>query len=347
MFLVSGLHNSCRRTLLGACMTLWVLCAVGVAGSNSASAESIILYSGRGKSLVGPLIEKFQSSTGIEVRVKYGDSAEMAATILEEDRRSPADVFYSQDAGALGALAAEGLLATLPANVLDRVEARFRSPSGTWVGTSGRARVVAYNTDAVAVADLPSSILGFTDPVWKGRIGWAPTNGSFQSFVTAMRVDLGDDAAEDWLRGIIANDPRVYPKNSAIVAALGDGEVDVGFVNHYYLFRFLSERGESFPVRNYYPTRGDVGALINVAGIGMLGTSRNSEAALQFISYLLSAEAQQFFADETNEYPLVDGVHANPALKPLAEIDTPEIDLSNLSDLKGTLELLQKVGALE
>lgn len=347
MFLVSGHHASHRRTLIGACLGLLALCAFGGAVPVCAAEGSITLYSGRGKSLVGPVIEKFQTSTGIEVRVKYGDSAEMAATILEEGRRSPADVFYSQDAGALGALATEDLLATLPAEVLDRVDARFRSPSGTWVGTSGRARVVAYNTDAVAVDDLPSSILGFTDPAWKGRIGWAPTNGSFQSFVTAMRVDLGEDAAEDWLRAIIANEPRVYPKNSAIVAALGDGEVDVGFVNHYYLFRFLSERGESFPVRNYYPTRGDVGALINVAGVGMLGTSRNSEAALQFIQFLLGAEAQQFFADETNEYPLIDGVHANPALKPLAEIDTPEIDLSDLSDLKGTLELLQKVGALE
>ncbi len=347
MFLTSGLSVFSRRTFIGTCLTLWVLCAFGAPIPASAAEESITLYSGRGKSLVGPIIEKFQSSTGIEVRVKYGDSAEMAATILEEGHRSPADVFYSQDAGALGALAAEDMLATLPAAVLDRVEARFRSPSGAWVGTSGRARVVGYNTDAVDVDDLPSSILSFTEPAWKGRIGWAPTNGSFQAFVTAMRVDLGEDATEEWLTAIIANEPRIYPKNSAIVAALGDGEVDVGFVNHYYLFRFLGERGDSFPVRNYYPTRGDVGALINVAGVGMLGTSSNSEAALKFIQYLLGTEAQQFFADETNEYPLVEGVHANPALKPLAEIDTPEIDLSDLSDLKGTLELLQKVGALE
>src|SRR5699024_2462240 len=134
------------------------------------------------------VIEMFEEETGIQVEVRYGDTAEMAAQILEEGDNSPADVFYGQDAGALGALSSAGVLAPLDQEVLDLVPEAMRSTKGEWVGTSARARVVVYNTDAVTEDELPSSILDYTDPEWEGRIGWAPTNGSFQAFVTAMRV---------------------------------------------------------------------------------------------------------------------------------------------------------------
>lgn len=307
----------------------------------------ITVYSGRSSTLIDPIIEKFTAKTGIEVKARYGDSAELAATILEEGRNSPADVFWSQDAGALGALAAEEKLAPLPVDLLEKVEPRFRSPQDLWVGTSGRARVVVYNTDAVKPESLPSSILDFTDPEWKGRLGWAPTNGSFQAFVTAMRRQLGEKETRAWIKGIQANEPRVYPKNSAIVAAVGAGEVDAGFVNHYYLFRFLEDQGESFPARNYYNSKGDPGALVNVAGAALLKTSEKRAEALKFIDYLLSEEAQQFFASETYEYPLIEGVATHALLTPLAEIESPDLDLSELDDLAGTLQLLQETGALE
>lgn len=313
---------------------------------STASAE-ITVYSGRSSTLIEPIIEKFTEQTGIEVKARYGDSAELAATILEEGRNSPADVFWSQDAGALGALAAVEKLSPLPVNILEKVDSRFRSPEDLWVGTSGRARVVVYNTNAVDPAELPASILDFTDPKWKGRLGWAPTNGSFQAFVTAMREQLGEKKTRQWIKGIQANDPRVYPKNSAIVAAVGAGEVDAGFVNHYYLFRFLEDQGESFPARNFYNSKGDPGALVNVAGVALLKSSENRGEALKFINYLLSEEAQKFFASETYEYPLIEGIPTNPLLKPLADIETPEIDLSELDDLAGTLQLLQETGALE
>lgn len=307
---------------------------------------TLTVYSGRNEELVGPIIQRFEEQTGIDVRVRYGGTAEMAATILEEGPNSPADVFYSQDAGALGALAKAGRLQKLPDAILKRVAPRFRSPDGLWVGISGRARVVVYNTDKLTEADLPDSIWGFTDPKWKGRIGWAPTNGSFQAFVTALRVIEGDDAARRWLEGIMANEPKVYPKNTPIVEAVARGEIDVGFVNHYYLFRFLDEAGPSFPARNYYPRAGDAGALINVAGVAILDTADNVEAAQKFIAFLLSEEAQTYFAQKTHEYPLVEGIETDPLLKPLSEIKTPNIDLSNLDDLQGTLELLREVGAL-
>lgn len=314
-------------------------------GTLSAPA-GLVVYSGRSEDLVGPIVESFEKATGIDVQVRYGDTAELAATILEEGNNSPADVYWAQDAGALGALAGAGRLQPLDDDILNRVEARFRSPDGVWVGLSGRARVVIYNTTLLQPDDLPDSIWGFTDPRWKGKIGWAPTNGSFQAFVTALRVLEGDARAREWLSGIQANQPKVYEGNTAIVDAAGKGEIEVGFVNHYYLFRFLKERGDSFPARNHTFPGGDVGNLINVAGAGILDTAKNVENAEAFIRFMLSEEAQAYFAEQTTEYPLVAGIAIDPRLKPLLEIETPDVDLSNLDDLEGTLQLLQELGIL-
>jgi iron(III) transport system substrate-binding protein len=306
----------------------------------------LVVYSGRSESLVGPVIERFETATGVDVRVKYGDTAELAATILEEGDASPADVYFAQDAGALGAVAAEGRLAGLPSSVLDRVDARFRSPEGTWVGVSGRVRVAAYDTRAIGDGVLPASITAVPDPAWKGRLGWAPTNGSFQAFVTAFRVLEGDDAARAWLEGIVANEPKVYEGNNPVVAAIAAGEIEVGFVNHYYALQQAAEAGPAFPVANHFFAAGDPGALVNVAGAGVLTTSANPTAALAFLEFLLADETQAYFAGETFEYPLVSGVEIDERLVPLDELEPPDIDLSDLSDLEGTLRLLSEVGIL-
>ena len=342
-----------RRTLLKASLSLLPVaigaaCGRGVvtpsetADTSEAEPTLLTVYSGRNENLVGPLLEQFEKDTGIAIQVKYGGTAEIAATILEEGANSPADVFYAQDAGALGALQAENRLAALPDAVLNAVEPRFRSPQGQWVGTSGRARVVVYNTESVKPEDLPPSILDFTDPMWKGRIGWAPTNGSFQAFVTAMRVTLGDDRTRAWLEGIKAIEPMVYTSNTPTVQAAVDGEIAVGFVNHYYLFRIRAEQG-NVPAENYFPPNGDLGALINVAGASVIAGTKNQTAAEQLVAYLLSQQAQEYFATETYEYPLAHGVAAHSDLPPLAAIQTPDIDLSDLADLRGTLQLLQEV----
>ena len=305
----------------------------------------LTIYSGRTESLVGPLLDRFEQETGLNVEVRYGDTAEMAATILEEGSNSPADVYYGQDAGALGALAKAGRLSALPEATLNRVEPRFRSPEGLWVGTSGRARTVVYNTNNLTEADLPDDIFGFCDPQWQGRLGWAPTNGSFQAFITALRVSEGEERAGEWLECIQANEPNVYPNNTSIVEAVGSGEIDAGFVNHYYLFRFLAE-DPTFPARNYSPRAGDTGAMVNVAGVGIVDTTDNREAAEAFVNFLLSDEAQRYFNEETTEYPLSADIELNELLTPLDSIKTPEIDLSNLDDLEGTLQLLQEKGVL-
>ena len=307
--------------------------------------ETLVVYSGRSEELVKPIIDQFGEEFGVTVEVRYGDSAEMAALILEEGDASPADVFFSQDAGALGALSQEGLFAELPEDILGRVDSRFSDPEGMWVGISGRARAVVYNTETVSEADIPASILDFTNEEWKGRLGWAPTNASFQAFVTALRVERGDDVAREWLEGMVANDIAVYEGNTPIVQAVIDGEIDAGFVNHYYLLRMEAEAGEDLPAENFIYSNGDPGALINVAGAGVLA-SGEQDLANAFVGYLLDTEAQQYFAEETFEYPLIEGVEGDPGLVPLEEIETPDIDLSDLADLEGTLEMLTDLGIL-
>jgi iron(III) transport system substrate-binding protein len=305
---------------------------------------SLAIYSGRSESLVDPIIRQFSKATGIKVSVKYADTPQLAATLLDEGAKSPADVFFAQDPVGLGVV--EHLLAPLPQGILSGVPEWARSPQGKWVGLSGRARTVVYNTKKLTEADLPDDIFDFVDPKWKGRIGWPPTNGSFQIMVAAMRVQWGDAKTRQWLLGIQANAPKVYPNNTAAVKATADGEIEVGFVNHYYLFRFIVEQGESFPARNYHPRAGGPGALVMVAGAGILATSQNKVAAERFLEFMLSPVAQQYFAGQTFEYPLVAGVNTHRALVPLSGINQPSIPLKGLADLAGTQKLLRETGVL-
>ncbi len=320
-----------------------------VSGTDSGTVSGTVsgtltIYSGRNEKLIGPLIEQIKAA-GMDIQVRYGETAQLAATILEEGANSPAHLYFAQDAGALGALSKEGRLLKIPDYLLEKVEPGFRSPKGEWMGITGRARVVDYNINLVKSEELPESIWGLTDPKWgNGKIGWAPTNGSFQAFVTAFRVLEGDAKAKDWLKGIQANKPQVYPGNTPIVAALGKGEIHVGLVNNYYLGQFKKENPD-FPVAHHY-TRGDAGSMINVAGVGILDTAKNTKLAESFIDKMLGRDAQMYFATQTGEYPLIKGVDVTGNQKPLSEIKQPDIDLSNLHDLRGTLDLLNDVGVL-
>jgi iron(III) transport system substrate-binding protein len=336
-----------------ALLAVAALAACGGEESDSAAAETgegstgtLTVYSGREEELVAPLFEMFEQETGIDVQVRYGDSAELGATIAEEGENSPADAFFAQDPGSLGAVEGEGLLAELPDEVLGRVHERFRDPDGHWVGTSGRARVIVYNTDALSEDELPDSIWDFTDPKWKGKIGFPPTNASFQAFVTAMRLTAGDERAREWLEGIKANEPRLYEKNTPVVEAAAAGEIEVGFVNHYYLYVVKEEQPEA-PIANHYLGGDDPGALVSVAGVAVLGSSDQPEAARRFVDFLLSEEGQRFYSEEAEEaeYPLIEGVEPREGLPPLDDLQGPDLQLDELGpELEKTLEMLNEVG---
>ena len=329
-----------------ACLALAVIAAVALAGCGGGSDDKLTVYSGREEELVAPLFEMFTEETGVEVEVRYGDSAELAATIVEEGKSSPADVFFAQDPGSLGAV--ESQLSELPREILERVDARFRDSDGRWVGTSGRSRVIVYNTDALSENDVPDSVFDLTAPRWKGRIGIAPTNASFQAFVTAMRLSVGDDKTRQWLEDLKANQPKEYEKNTPVVEAAAAGAIDLGLVNHYYLYLVKEEQPDA-PIANHFPEAGDPGALVSVAGAAVLASSGQEDDAARFVEYLLSDEGQRFYVEaaEEAEYPLIEGIEPKEGLPPLADLDGPDVDLTSFgAEHEATIELLRDTGYL-
>ena len=321
--------------------------AAGCGGDEGGSGGGkLTVYSGREEELVAPLLEQFEQENGVELEVRYGDSAELAATIAEEGENSPADVFFAQDPGSLGALEEEGLLAELPDEILDRVPERFRDPDGRWTGTSGRVRVLAYNTEELSEAEVPDSVFDLTDPKWKGKIGFPPTNASFQAFVTAMRLSAGEERAREWLEGFAANDPKTYEKNTPVVEAVAAGEIELGLVNHYYLYLVKEEQPDA-PVANHFLEAGDPGALVSVAGAGILDSTDDEELARDFVDYLLSDEGQRFYTEEAEEaeYPLIEGIEPKEGLPALDALDGPDVQLDAFGpELEKTLELIREVG---
>ncbi|MEU1933388.1 iron ABC transporter substrate-binding protein [Streptomyces coeruleorubidus] len=342
---------SVRRmtALVTATLLLPALAACGSGekdGGGEGDASSLVIYSGRNEKLVKPLLDKLEKAVGTEVDVRYGDSAELAAQILEEGDRTKAGLFFSQDAGALGALSKEGMLRKLPADTLDEVDEAYRGSGGDWVGLSGRVRVIAYNPDQVGEDEVPDSVFDVVKPQWKGKVGFAPTNASFQAFVTGMRVLKGDDATREWLEELKANGAKTYAHNLATLDAVEAGEVSLGLVNHYYWYERVAEKGENKVNSKLHFLPGeDPGALINVAGAGILKDSGQSETAQKAVDYLLSKEAQTYFADRTKEYPLAAGVTSTVEDLPAFEsLESPDIDLGELESLQETLAMLQDVG---
>jgi iron(III) transport system substrate-binding protein len=315
-------------------------------GSADGAAKELTVYSGRDEELVAPLFKRFEAESGIKLKVRYADTAELAATIREEGKNSPADVFFGQDAGALGALQKSALLTTLPAATLELVEPRYRSKQGAWVGTSARARVIAYDTRKLKESDLPASTQDLTDAKWKGKVGWAPTNASFQAFVTAMRKLDGDAATEQWLKAMKANGTKAYEKNGLVRDAIAGGEVELGLINHYYVLEAAAKAEGDYPVGVHFVPGGDVGALVNVAGGGVLKSSEHAAQGVQLLNFLLNDASQKYIAETTFEYPLAGNTPAPAGIPSLAEIQQPDLDLSDLDDLQGTLALIEKAGVL-
>ena len=307
---------------------------------------TVVIYSGRTENLVKPILDRFSEETGIDVEVRYGNTSDLALLIEEEGDQAPADVFLSQSPGAVGYLDQRGLLGTLDDGIVDLVPEQFHAGDGSWVGVSGRQRVLAFNPQIVPEEELPASVLDLTGEEWSGRIGIAPSNASFQDFVSAMRIELGDEATTEWLEGIAANDPVTFANNSAIVAAIGRGEIDVGLVNHYYVYQAMAEDPD-FPGRNHNFAADDIGSLVIVTAASVLAGAEHTDEANELVEFLLSDEAQRYFSDETFEYPLANGVEPADVLPDvdLAAASDVDLDFDDLgADLETTREMIRDAG---
>ena len=313
----------------------------GLTGCAPSDDSALVIYAGRSEALIQPLIDQYISESGVEVEVRYAGSAELAAQILEEGQNSPADVFFAQDAGALGAVSKAGFLRTLDSNILSLVPSEYAARDGSWIGVSGRVRVLNYNPERVT--DLPTTIFDLANPQYKGRIGFAPTNASFQAFVTAMRVLEGEEKTLEWLKALKENGVA-YEKNSAILEAVETGQVDMGLINHYYWYARAKEVGKDNMTSLLMQFEGaDVGNLRNVAGVGIVSEDPKAKA---FVEFLLSETAQQYFVTQTFEYPMIAGVQPYEGLIPLNDIPAPDFDLNDLEALEATLELIRQAGLI-
>ena len=342
-----------RSRLLLPALAVTVAATLAACGADTApqaaeptEGDTLVIYSGRNEALVDPVLSKLEEAVGVPVEVRYASSSEMAAQLLEEGDATEADIFFSQDAGALGALAKADMLAPLDAAVTDLVPEDYRDAEGRWVATSARARVLAYDPAQVPDIDSITSIDQILEPPFTGKIGYAPTNASFHAFVTALRVERGEDGAREWLEAFAEQQPAAYENNNAVLDAVDGGEVALGLINHYYWFQKVAELGEDAVDARIHVLDSDApGALVNVAGAGVLAGTDNPEAAAAAIEFLLSEETQQYFADETAEYPVVEGVTSTVHdLVPLSDLDSHQIDLNELDSLDETLALLDEVG---
>ncbi|MCM8533900.1 MAG: iron ABC transporter substrate-binding protein [Lentisphaeraceae bacterium] len=316
------------------------------AASTEAEVKELLVYSGRKEVYAKPLFELFEKKTGIKIVVKPGKTTALANTLITEKENSPADIFFAQDSSNLGALSAAGVIAELPEAITNKVDSRFRSPKNEWVGTSGRARVLVYNKDMVKAEDLPKTMQDLTDPKWKGKLGWAPKNGSFQSHLTAMIQVDGAEKTTAWLKAMKANGIADYPKNSPIVKAVAEGKIAAGLVNHYYLYKIRKDMKEAEKAENHFFADGDVGMFVNISGVAVVKASKKQAAAQKFVDFLLSKEAQEIFKEENFEYPLAASVEAYKDLKPLKEINPVKCDLGDLDKIENTQKVLEAAGCL-
>jgi iron(III) transport system substrate-binding protein len=339
------------RKVVGAALaaTVAALAVTGGAATAPTQATSLTIYSGRDEALVEPIMDRFTRDTGIELSVRYASSTSLATALVEEGANSPADVFWATEPGTLGLVAGRGLLKRLPQATVGKVPPRFAARSRRWVGTSARSRVLVYNTQAVPLAQLPASVWGLTNARWKGQIGIAPTNGSFQAFLGATIHLYGEDRVRTWLRGLEANDVEFYPNNTSIVQAVGRGDIQVGLVNHYYLYNVLADT-PNLPVRNHWFRSGDPGNLVLAAGVGVVSATKKDTVARRFVDFLLSKWAQRFIARGPGaaEYPLIKGVPRRPGLPSLNSIRGPKYSLGRLSvDLVPAVRLLLEEGFIK
>jgi iron(III) transport system substrate-binding protein len=307
----------------------------------------LVIYSGRSESLIAPVIEKFKARHAeVNVILKAGSNSELANALLEEKANPQADLFITTEVLTAQKLANEGVFQPYQSPNAADLPAEYRHPEGLWNGITLRARVIMYNTNLVSPEEAPKSMFDLTDPKWKGQIASAGSaNGSFQAQVAAMRQLAGDEATEQWLTGLLANEVTFFGGHTDVRNAVGAGEFKIGLVNHYY---YHLQKAEGSPVGVVYPDQGDgqMGVIVNATAAGIVQGAKHVAAAQAFVDYLLSAEGQQAFAELNYEYPLRPGVTLHPEVASLSSIRLAKLGglAAIANSLDSTLDLIEKAG---
>lgn len=327
---------------------LLTLALVATACGGTDDGQTLTIYSGRSEKLVGPIFAEFEAVTGVTLEVRYGSSNDLALAISTEGEKTSADIFLSRSPGPAGFLDDQGMLAPIDTTVLERVNPNDRSPDGTWVGFAGRARVLVYNIDEVEQVDLPNSVFDLTGPDYRNLVAVPGSNSSFQDWFTVFRLRNGDDVAVGWLNDMVANGARFYPKNRAIVEAVGRDEIRFGLVNHYYNHQEVAANGDAQRSANHSFAPGDDGGLMIIATAAILNKSDEKDLANRLLTHLLSDSQQRYLTDTVFEYPLAIGVEAAETLPPAPADTVGAVEIADVAaEFTRTIEIIEASGVLD
>nr|WP_231611864.1 extracellular solute-binding protein [Pseudoalteromonas sp. NZS100_1] len=300
----------------------------------------LTLYLGRGEGgLYENVLQAIQKKNpDFKLGIRRGPTAALANTIVAEAKAGVrrADLFWAVDSGAIGLVTDAGLAQPIPSDLSAQLQPQFRYKE--WAPVTGRIRTLPYNTSRLTKDQIPTSIMEIADSDLS--IGWAPAYASFQSFVTAMRILEGDDKTAKWLKKVKKRS-KTYAGELGVVMGVERGEVDIGFANHYYTLRLKS--GKPDAKLDLAFTQNDAGCLVNASGVLALN---DDPLATNFMRYLLSKEVQGYLATEAYEIPLINNISQPEGLPSLADISPPKIDLTQLADLRPTIDLMRNNGVL-
>ncbi|HEY9646819.1 MAG TPA: Fe(3+) ABC transporter substrate-binding protein [Chroococcidiopsis sp.] len=314
-----------RRVFLATGTAMAAIAASSLGRGDRGLAQSsrgvVNLYSSRHYDSDDALYQGFAEATGYQINLVEAESDQLIERIKSEGANSPADVLITVDAGRLWRAEEEGLFQPISSSVLtSAIPENLRHPDNLWFGLTKRARVVMHHKDRVNPAEL-STYEALADAKWRGRIlVRSSTNVYNQSLTGSILEALGARETEDWARGLVANFARPpeggdIPQILAVAAGIGD----IAIANTYYLARLITsdkpeERDAASQIRVFFPNQRDRGAHVNISGGGVVKTAPNKEAAVRFLEYLVSPEAQRIFALGNYEYPVVAGAEVDPVV---------------------------------
>ncbi|GII23077.1 iron ABC transporter substrate-binding protein [Planosporangium mesophilum] len=342
-----------RRRVLAIVAALAVAPGLAACGGSDKSGSAgspekatLTLYNAQHEPMMKELVDGFTKETGIKVNFRNGKDSEMANQIVQEGAASPADVFVTENSPAMTLVDSKGGFAKLDDATLAQVPKQYVPSTGNWMGFASRSTVFAYNSKQLTKEQLPASIMDITQPQWKGKIGVAAAGADFQAIVSAVLAVKGEAATAEWLKGLKAN-AKVYRGNGAVMKAVNDGEISGGVIYHYYWVNDRAESGaNSANTELHYFGNSDPGAFVSVSGAGVLKASKHQAEARQLVKYLTGKNGQKILADgKSGEYSISAEVPTNPKLKPLGELNAPELDVAKLNGPK-VVELMQQAGLL-
>lgn len=314
--------------------------------SQSNLSGNLVIYSGRSEPLIQPVIDAFRADhPGVEVLLKAGSNSEIANALIEEKNNPQADIFVTTELFTIQSLASQDIFQPYLPVGTDQLPEEFIGPEDNWIGLTRRARVIMYNTELVTAEEAPKSIFDLTDPKWRGQVAAAgSTNGSMQAQIAVLRGLIGEEATEQWLNDLIANDVTFFGGHTDVRKAVGAGEFKLGLVNHYY---YHLQKEEGSPVGIVYPDQSEdqIGLITNATAAAIVKGAHNTAAARAFMDFLISPEGQRLFAELNFEYPLLPGVAPREGVQSLEDFRLVDLDVAKAAqDIDETFDLMERVG---